>query len=71
MSIYPVRIDEWFTEPAELAVLRDILAASKCEQCEKPVGISKGWAMHAILWGYGEVWCSVNCLEKHEKVKKS
>lgn len=70
MSIYPVRIDEWYDDPksaffSERDMLKTILEFSKCCECGAPMADKwdKGFVMHAITFGGPDgAWCSLQCL---------
>jgi hypothetical protein len=67
MSIYPVRITEWYDDPknafhAEREMLKTILKYTKCECCKKSIKWQTGYVMHSITFGYGEAWCTKKCL---------
>lgn len=70
MSIYPVPIAKWYVEGKpfgqEIKTLKWILKHITCAKCGKPITWDKGWVMHAITWGYGEGWCSEECLDGTE-----
>lgn len=71
MSIYPVRLSEWFPpgdEMHDMAYL--IVKISRCFACYKRPRWKSAVAMHALPWGYSdEVFCSWQCC-KSGKVAK-
>lgn len=71
MSIYPVRLKEWYPATSEhyenAKILVDI---GNCEACYRgKMNYNKAYAHHSLSWGYGEVWCSLKCLNSNKKGK--
>lgn len=73
MSIYPVRLSEWFPKDPEDEERQRLHEAAKlcikmnvCSVCGKKPRYQHAYGMHAIPWGYGwgEIWCSKKCLEQ-------
>jgi len=69
MSIYPVRIKEWYVEEkafgAHIDTLKWILKYHKCDECGKRIRWDRGYVMHSITFGGPDgAWCSKKCLEK-------
>lgn len=66
MSIYPVRIREWYLEGqafgSEIPTLRSILKYIPCETCKGKIAWDNGWVDHSITFGVGRGWCSEKCL---------
>ena len=69
MSIYPVKISEWYVEGKpfgeEIEKLKEMLefACFYCSVCKKPVSRENGYVMHSITFGgASETWCSEECL---------
>lgn len=75
MSIYPVRIREWFppilkSEHKEeikenkfhRQTIRACLDFMTCMRCGGKVNMRNGWVHHSLPWGYGDAWCSKRCL---------
>ena len=77
MSIYPVRLAEWFPAKPKVHTWADasqqlswhetakfIVGQSHCCVCGKKPQYRYAWGMHAIPWGYGSdgIWCSKKCL---------
>jgi hypothetical protein len=68
MSIYPVRIKEWYVEGkpfgSEIDTLKMILRHFTCDKCGKRIRWDRGYVMHSITFGgpCGS-WCSKKCLE--------
>jgi len=65
MSIYPVKINQWFLNKKELENIKTFLPNLKCNACGKKAN-TRGYVYHAILHGYGieDYWCSIKCLRK-------
>lgn len=68
MSIWPVRIKEWYVESKpfgdQIETLKIILSVFKCDKCGKKVRWDRGYAMHSITFGGPSgLWCSKKCLE--------
>lgn len=70
MSIYPVKISDWYVKGnpfgKEIPMLKSILDSGyfNCLRCKKPVPWDRGYVMHSITFGGpSECWCSVECLE--------
>ncbi len=69
MSIYPVRLNEWFPKGDEYYA-KHIVKCMKCLFCGKEgKKINYKYAMghHSLPWGYGDIWCSSRCLNKWRK----
>jgi hypothetical protein len=67
MSIYPVRIKEWYVEGkpfgAEMPMLKSMLRCLPCIQCGKKIRWDRGYVMHSITFGGPDGrWCSKKCL---------
>jgi len=75
MSIFPVKISEWYVEGKpfgdQIEMLSSMLDSGyfKCHECGKSVKFdSDGWVYHSITFGgCSTVWCSDNCFNKEEK----
>jgi hypothetical protein len=71
MSIFPVKIKEWFYDPESPFYDQKSFMANelknknlKCHKCGKNV-TKKGYVMHSIFFGGpDEAWCSKKCMEK-------
>lgn len=69
MSIYPVRLAEWFPPGDEQHDTVKFMVSNGygdqqvgCLHCGKiHMHWQKAWAHHSLPWGYGDIWCS----EKH------
>lgn len=67
MSIYPVRLAEWFPRSSEMyETARMVVKYKHCNACAKPLRYSKAWGHHSIPWGYGELWCGLKCLNSRK-----
>lgn len=66
MSIYPVKLIEWFPMTDELThIARTVVEYSKCKSCGRGgMKYHRAYGHHSIPWGYGDVWCSKKCLNK-------
>ena len=67
MSIYPVKITEWYNQKtefkSEVKTLKILLPNLKCHKCGNPIEWKKGYVMHSITFGGpDEAWCSKKCL---------
>lgn len=67
MSIYPVRINEWYVKGKpfgkEISMLKSLLPHIKCEECNGKITWDEGYIMHsATFGGPSEAWCSEKCL---------
>ena len=70
MSIYPVKIKEWYTAESfkkEMPLLKTMLKFIKCKECGNKVTVKNGWVMHSITFGGPDgAWCSEKCLNKKD-----
>jgi hypothetical protein len=70
MSIYPVRITEWYDNKksafySERTLLRGMMTYAKCDRCGAPMKSKwrTGYVMHsATFGGPNEAWCTKRCL---------
>jgi len=63
MSIYPVRLAEWFPlgdEQHDICIT--IIECTRCLACGKRPRFKKAIGHHSLPWGYGDLWCSEKCL---------
>lgn len=72
MSIFPVKISEWYGayKYRELYRLAEALAEGRtCSVCGADVTIESMWAYHSFPYGYfmDDVWCSEDCLLAESK----
>lgn len=79
MSIYPVRLIEWYPLGDEHHEIAKLLSDGvRCLACYKKVRWKRAIAHHALPWGYGDVWCSWECCnsgkiakpDKHQRRRK-
>lgn len=62
MSIYPVRLSEWFPYGDEMYEhAYTTVEVSRCYACNKKLKYSKAIGDHSIPWGYGLIYCSWKC----------
>jgi len=69
MSIYPVKINEWYVEGkpfgTEIDTLKMMLPHIECHRCRKPISWDEGYVMHSITYGGPDAaWCSKECMEE-------
>ncbi len=68
MSIYPVRLNEWYPVGNE-HYMGDMMEVFKCDACGRVPNYKKAWGHHSLPWGHGEIWCSEKCLNSGKKHK--
>lgn len=69
MSIYPVRLYEWFPPNDEMYENAECMVKfSKCIVCGKKPKYRYAIGHHSIPWGNGDIWCTKKCFNK--KIKK-
>jgi hypothetical protein len=62
MSIYPVRLSEWFPFGDEMReILVSIVNSTRCLACGDRVRLNKAVGHHSLCWGNGDLWCSWKC----------
>jgi hypothetical protein len=62
MSIYPVRLSEWYPYNDEhYGTVLIIVEISRCLACRKRLRYKSMIGHHSIPWGYGDTWCSWKC----------
>lgn len=62
MSIYPVRLSEWYPPGDELHdTVAFIVSSFRCKACYSRCRWKAAVAHHSIGHGYGDVWCSWKC----------
>lgn len=83
MSIFPVKLIEWFPHPRKRTYgtysdanhlhysARMMVEYSKCRACGKQPKWSKAIGHHSIPWGNGDIWCSEKCLESRKVYTKT
>lgn len=73
MSIYPVRLNEWYPKGDEYyGNAKTSVTYSKCIVCGKDgknINYRYAWGHHALPWGYGDVWCTKKCYTSKRKIK--
>lgn len=79
MSIYPVRLSEWFPKSDEnhetMKLMVEVIGENEgCLYCKKKhVHWQEAWGHHSLPYGYGNIWCRKKCfknfLEKKLEVK--
>lgn len=71
MSIYPVRLNEWFPFGDEYyETAKSIVDFTRCLACGKKCRYRKAVGHHSLPWGYGDLWCSEKCMQSG-KVKRA
>lgn len=73
MSIYPVRLSEWFPPSDEMyPILLSIVNNTRCTACGKHPRYLGAVGHHSLPWGNGEIFCSWKCCRsgKVEKLDK-
>lgn len=72
MSIYVVKLQEWYPKPSRFHKEADRLYyemarldvdLSKCLSCKKRLKWNRAVGHHSIPWGYGDIWCGWKCYE--------
>lgn len=83
MSIYPVKLIEWFPHPKKrrdgdykstMSHHEDakmIVKLSKCLVCGKQPKWNRAIGHHSIPWGYGDIWCSEKCMSSGKRFNKA
>lgn len=62
MSIYPVRLNEWFPPGDEhFEIVSSFVEFNRCLACGDSPNYKKAVGHHSIFVGYGDVWCSWKC----------
>jgi hypothetical protein len=71
MSIYPVKLNEWFPKKDKMYENSLIVVKlSNCVECGKSgKNIKYRYAIghHSIPWGNGDIWCTKRCYNKWNK----
>lgn len=65
MSIYPVKLVEWYPIGDD-KYFGDIIESYRCLACMRKPRYSKAWGHHSVPFGYGDVWCSFKCLQSNK-----
>ena len=71
MSIYPVRLSEWFppgNEMHEIGVC--VVESMRCKACGRKQSFKKAWGHNSLPWGNGDLWCSEKCLDSGKTHKR-
>jgi hypothetical protein len=64
MSIYPVKLSEWFPPGDEMYSFAYMsVQCLRCHACGSRMRYRKAVGMHSVPWGVGEVWCGWKCCE--------
>ena len=70
MSIYPVKLSEWFPPGDEMySNVQSVINCSRCFGCGKKVRYSKAVGHHSVPWGHGEIWHNWKCCESGKEYK--
>jgi len=70
MSIYPVKLSEWYPYGDEHhGVLISIIACTRCYACGDRVRFKRAVGMHSIPFGHGDLYCSEKCLDSGKIAK--
>lgn len=76
MSIYPVKLSEWFPPGDEnhdsMKMMVRVGGDSNigCASCGKrKIRWQTAWGHHSLPWGYGDVWCTRKCFERRRDVQ--
>lgn len=69
MSIYPVRLSEWFLPNDEMFATAVAIGTGRCRACFKRVRWKAAIGHHSLPWGYGDLWCSWKCCRSGKVAK--
>lgn len=70
MSIYPVRLSEWFPFGDPMYETCYIITKiSRCVACRSRLRFSKAVGHHSLPWGYGDIFCSWKCCQSGKIAK--
>jgi hypothetical protein len=62
MSIYPVRLSEWFPFGDDnYEVIASITKHIRCLACGEKVRYKASVGHHSLMVGYGDLWCGWKC----------
>lgn len=75
MSIYPVRLSEWFPPGNEYhSIMKFMVSRGYCDgqigcmHCKKKhMHWQEAYGHHALPWGYGDLWCRKKCFTNYFK----
>lgn len=81
MSIYPVKLMEWFPHPRKRKddyenndhlhwTAKTSVKYAKCLACGKQPKWNRAIGHHSIPWGNGDIWCSEKCLDSGKRYSK-
>jgi hypothetical protein len=70
MSIYPVRLKEWFPPGDEhFDVILMITSSGRCRACDKKTRYQSAVGDHSLMVGHGYLYCSWKCCESGKVAK--
>lgn len=70
MSIYPVRLVEWYPPSDEnFDSCYTTVILSRCHACGKKLRYFSAIGHHSIPWGFGDVFCSWKCCYSSKEAK--
>lgn len=70
MSIYPVRLSEWFPPGDEhFDVIVSIVNYSRCLACDSKLRYKGAVGHHSLMVGVGDTWCSWKCCQSGKIAK--
>lgn len=70
MSIYPVKLCEWF--PAgdpQFETAYFLVKITRCYACGHKLRWKSAIAHHSICFGYGDMWCGWKCCKSNKIAK--
>lgn len=71
MSIYPVRLSEWFPPGDEMFEITYLLShKQRCYACGKKTRYKAAVGHHSLPWGYGDLYCSWKCVNSGKVAKE-
>lgn len=77
MSIYPVRLSEWFPPGDENHEIMKIIVSMAgdihkgCALCKKKhMHWQDAIGHHSLPWGYGDIWCREKCYRNFWRKRK-
>jgi hypothetical protein len=70
MSIYPVKLSEWYP-PGDTYYenCTEIVKFNRCLACGDSINYSKAIGHHSLIYGHGDIWCSLKCCKSNKKAK--
>lgn len=70
MSIYPVKLSEWYPAGDEQhSICYSVVKFSRCHACDSRLRWKSVVGHHSVPWGYGELWCNWKCCHSGRKAK--